>query len=282
MFRQKVLLFNASNMDAYPVYPYAFIQVPAVARRAGIEVICKDLLGIPRESWGQTVRTMIERHNPAMILITLRNTDSLNAQDYERDGSREGGASAYFPVERTKELITAIRAVSDLKIAVGGFGFSLLPDELMHYLRPDFGVFGGPNAFFAHFEDIEGGNPAQVANLLSFQDGQLISNPRTFYPPLADSEYTPRAIEEMNAFYASFPSPGFLGAPVEVMRGCSHSCVFCSEPHVMGTQVQYRDPSVVMRDIETLVDHDITRIYIISSELNPEGNEFIRHYTDLI
>jgi hypothetical protein len=91
MCNRKVLLLNASNMDAFPVYPYAFIQVPAVARQAGVKVICKDLLGIPRERWEQTLQALIERHNPTMILLTLRNTDSLTSQDYER-----GGSKAYF------------------------------------------------------------------------------------------------------------------------------------------------------------------------------------------
>ena len=224
MCSQKVLLLNASNMDVFPVYPYAFIQVPAVARQAGVEVICKDLLGIPRERWEQAVQASIERHNPIMILITLRNTDSLTSMDYELDGLQNRGRRAYFPIERTRELIAAIRVVSDLKIALGGFGFSVIPDELMHYLRPDYGVFGGPDAFFAHLNDIEAGNLGEVANLLFFEEDQLISNPRIFYPPLADMEYTPQVIEEMMTFYDSFPSPGFEGAPVEIMRGCSHSC----------------------------------------------------------
>lgn len=279
---EKVLLLNASNMDVLPVYPYAFIQVPAVARRSGVEVICKDLLGISREKWEQTIQTLIKRFSPAMFLITLRNTDSLTAQDYKQDGSKEGGRDAYFPIERTKELIAAIRMVSDLKIAVGGFGFSVLPNEIMHYLRPDFGVFGGPDAFFEHFNDIKAGSLGKVANLLFFQDDQLVSNPRIFYPPLADIEYTPQAIGEMRAFYASFPSPGFEGAPIEIIRGCCHTCVFCSEPHVAGKQVRYRDLSAVMGDIEMLVDHGITRIYMISSELNPEGNEYLLQLADRI
>ena len=58
----------------------------------------------------------------------------------------------------------------------------MLPDELMHYLHPDFGVFGGPDAFFAHFEDIQAGDLGEVSNLLYFQEDQLISNPRVFYP----------------------------------------------------------------------------------------------------
>jgi pyruvate-formate lyase-activating enzyme len=282
MFGQKVLLLNSSNADKFPVYPYAFIQVPAIARQSGIEAICKDMLGIPHERWKQTIQTLIEKHNPAMILITLRNTDSLDSTNYERDNLNRGNQNAYFPIERTRELITAIREISDLKIALGGFGFSLLPDELMRYLRPDFGVYEGPNDFFAHFEEVKNGNLDKVVNLLFFQDGQLISNPRKLYPPLADAEYTPQAIEAMLEFYAAFPSPGFQGAPVEVIRGCNHSCVFCAEPHSKGAQVRYRELSAVMKDIEILVNHGVTRLYIVSSELNPEGNEFVLELADMI
>ena len=282
MLRKKALLLNASNKDTFPVYPYAFIQIPAIARQADIDVICKDLLGIPQEMWKQTVQNLLEHHNPDMVLITLRNTDSLVAQDYTLGGLKERKGSAYFPIERTKELITLIREISNLKIAVGGFAFSLLPNELMHYLHPDFGVLEGPNDFFAHFEDILNENPGKVANLLFFQEGRLISNPRTLYTPLADAEYTPQAIEAMMEFYEAFPSPGFQGAAVEIMRGCSHSCVFCAEPHSKGSKVRYRDLSAVMRDIEILADHGITRLYIVSSELNPEGNEFILELADRI
>jgi len=129
-------------MDNFPVYPYPFIQVPAIVRQAGVEVICKDLLGMPQAGWQQAVQALIERHHPATILITLRHTDSLVSQDYEPNASREGGSRASFPLQRTGELIAAVREVSDLKIALEGFAFSLLPDELVHYLRPDLGVFG--------------------------------------------------------------------------------------------------------------------------------------------
>ena len=84
------------------------------------------------------------------------------------------------------------------------------------------------------------------------------------------------------AFYDEFPKPGFQGAPVEIMRGCNHSCVFCSEPHVKGKQVRYRDLSSVMEDVEILVKHEITNLYIVSSELNPEGNEFVLELADRI
>jgi hypothetical protein len=276
------LLLNASNMETYPVYPYAFIQVPAVARQAGVQVVCKDLLGIPQQEWDATLQALVNRNNPEMFLITLRNTDSITLKDYQPAGSGQAGGIDYFPIERTRALIACLRGISNRKIVVGGFGFSLLAEDLMGYLRPDLGVFGGAKAFFSHYADILKGNYAGIANLLYFQDGRLIVNPQTFEPPFPGREYTPQAVDEMMAFYAAFPSPGFEGAPIEVMRGCNHACVFCAEPHVEGWQVQYRDISAVIADIQILVDQGVTRMYMVSSELNPEGNGFMLQLADRI
>lgn len=279
---KQVLLLNASNMESFPVYPYAFIQVPAIAQQYRIKVICQDLLGVPQERWMQTIEALIGQTNPVMILITLRNTDTLGSSDYETNALKGSNPDAYFPVERTRDLISIIRKTSQLKIAVGGFGFSLLPAELMHYLRPDIGVYEGPNDFFAKFEEIMNGNLDNVANLLFFKGKQLISNPRRLYPPLKEAEYTFEAIERMMDFYAAFPSPGFQGAAVEIMRGCNHSCVFCAEPHAKGARVRYRDLSIVMKDIAILVGNGVTRIYMVSSELNPEGNGYVLELADRI
>jgi len=278
----QVLLLNASNMESFPVYPYAFIQVPAIARQHRIEVICQDLLGVPQERWMQTIEALIGQNNPVMILVTLRNTDTLGSSDYETNDTKGSNPDAYFPIERTRELISIIRKTSQLKIAVGGFGFSLLPAELMNYLRPDFGVYEGPNDFFAKFEEIMKGDLDNVANLFFFRGEQLISNPRRLYSPLTEAEYTSEAIDRMMDFYAAFPSPGFQGAAVEIMRGCNHSCIFCAEPHAKGARVRYRDLSAVMKDIEILVGNGVTRIYMVSSELNPEGNGYVLELADKI
>jgi len=265
-------------MEHFPVYPYAFIQVAAVARQWGIEVICRDLLGVAQSRWEDTLQDLIAQHAPELILITLRNTDSLNAQDYEANEEKESPhtrPSAYFPIENTKHLIYVLRRITHLKIAVGGFGFSVMPEEIMRYLRPDLGLAGDPDAFFEHFEQIKLEKYGDIANLLYFQDGRLVSNPRALFPPLGKGEYTPQVIKQMMAFYEVFPSPGFQGAPIEIIRGCNHACVFCSEPLVKGSQVRYRAMAAIMADIEMLVSHGITQLYMVSSELNPEGDHFM-------
>lgn len=217
-----------------------------------------------------------------MFLITLRNTDSMNLVDYQPEARGEDAGKAYFPIDETKRLIDTIRTVSGRPITVGGFGFSLLAKELMPILRPDFGVAGGPDDFFVHFQEILQGDYNKVANLLYFKGDEVLANERSYFPPSPEREYTPQAIKEMMAFYDRFPEPGFQGAPVEIMRGCSHACVFCCEPFVAGRKVQYRELGAIMGDIELLVENGVTKMYMISSEANPEGNAFILQLADRI
>ena len=198
--KRKVILLNASNMESYPVYPYAFIQVPAVARLYDVEIICQDLLGVHLVDWEKLLHKLLSDHDPAMILITLRNTDSMVAADYDPESLNKSQRKAYFPIERTRKLIAAIREITDKKIAVGGFAFSLLADDLIRYLQPDFGVFGGPDGFFEHFDEIQTGAHSHVPNLLYFQDGDLVSNDRCFYPPYRGTEYTSSKVKERMSF----------------------------------------------------------------------------------
>lgn len=282
MHKYRVLLLNAANMESFPVFPYAFVQVPAVARQANIEVVCQDLLGIPATEWPGTIKCLQEQHQPSMFLITLRNTDSMTYAEYQSNGHGKSTRKAYFPIERTKMLINTIRALSKKPIVIGGFGFSILAKELMPILRPDFGVFGGADEFFLYFQDIIQGEYRHVANLLYFQGEKVVANKRFYFPPSAEIEYTPQVIKDMMAFYDQFPEPGFQGAPVEIMRGCNHACVFCCEPFVAGRKVQYRDLKAIMGEIELLVENGINEMYMISSELNPEGNEFALQLADRI
>ena len=215
-----------------------------------------------------------------LFLITLRNTCSMSYADYREDG--RDNTPTYFPIARTKALIEMIRSVSDRPVTVGGYGFSILAQELMPILQPDFGVFGGADDFFRYFEEILAGNYRHVANLLYFEGDNVVANKRTYFPPALGTEYTPQAIAGMLAFYEKFPKLPFQGAPVEIMRGCNHACVFCSEPFVTGHQVQYRDLRAIMADIELLAKNGVSEVCMVMSELNPEGNDFILRLADAI
>jgi len=48
----------------------------------------------------------------------------------------------------------------------------------MRYLRPDYGIVGGPDAFFEHFEDVLAKRDwGQIANLLRIENDILLEGP---------------------------------------------------------------------------------------------------------
>ncbi|WPB72596.1 hypothetical protein KYC5002_26430 [Archangium violaceum] len=72
-----LLLLNASNLPQLPIYPYAFVQVSAIARRFGLSVRRLDLLQVRREFWRPMLQELIQRHRPRMVGIHLRQQDTL-------------------------------------------------------------------------------------------------------------------------------------------------------------------------------------------------------------
>ena len=69
-----------------------------------------------------------------------------------------------------KKIIQILRKLTDISIVIGGFAFSFMSEQLMKYLQPDFGIIGGPDAFFEHFEDVLiQQNLDQIANLIYYE-----------------------------------------------------------------------------------------------------------------
>ena len=57
-----LLLLNATNLPWRPIFPYAFVQVSAIARRNGLSVRVVDMLDVPQERWQGFLATHLERH----------------------------------------------------------------------------------------------------------------------------------------------------------------------------------------------------------------------------
>jgi len=298
--QRTVLLLNASNLITSLTYPYAFVQVSEIADRFDIRVIRRDLFGIPKDQWGEYLQDLLESTRFDMILITLRNTDTIGIDDYFPVAANKNYVKPaytplpdedfqphYFPIEATKALIETLREVTDLPIAVGGFAFSIMPEKLMKHLRPDYGVLGGPDAFFEHFEGILAGeNLGQVANLIYPENGTLSKGLRRFFPPSPRKEYTDDIIADLTAFQFQFYAQQDVtletSIPIEIARGCPMECTFCSEPWVTGRTVQYRDLGVIEEEIDFLGAHSLNRFFMICGEINAGGSAFIMELADRI
>ncbi len=140
-----LLLVNASNYPGQPIYPYAFVQVSALARRHGLHVVRHDFLETPESEWFPTLAHLISSCQPRMVGFHVRQADSQYIPQYKRILSATPSAIRYFPVDDTKLLIEEVRRLTSVPIVVGGFGFAVHTHRMLEFLRPDYGVRGDPD-----------------------------------------------------------------------------------------------------------------------------------------
>jgi len=292
--QRTILLLNASNLKTALMYPYAFVQVSEIADRFNIRTICNDMYGISENQWEVYLQKLLKKEPFDMILITLRNTDCVDVNDYRYHPKNTNyhksivfqspEQRSYYPIQATKLLIQVLRKLTDVLIVIGGYAFSVMPERLMNYLNPDYGVIGGPDAFFEHFEDVLGRqNLTQIANLIYSQAKTLQKGPSRFFPPSFRQEYTDKIIKDRQAFYSRFSGENVeLSVSIEVSRGCPMNCSPCSEPLVEGRKVQYRDLDVIEDEINFLRKYQLNQLFFICSEINADGNEFVMNLADRI
>lgn len=280
---RRLLLLNASNYPRNVVYPYAFVQVSALARRAGFRTTRHDLLTQLKTTWRQHIQRLIAEHQPTLIGVHLRQTDSQFIEEYDRSLFRNGEKSDYFPLEDTRYLIRLVREETDCPIIIGGFGFTNAPVEIFEYLKPDYAIEGEPDDFFARYDEILVGNSLEhkpVHNLVYQRGHSVQRGSRTFFDPNPETEYTQDVFDDLVRFYSDVGrtvSVGRLGevdVPVEISRGCPYSCAFCTEPHVKGKQTRYRDLDVVVEELSFLSARGVRSVWFVCSELNIAGSDF--------
>ena len=278
-----ILFLNLSNLPGRPVYPYAFVQVSALARRAGLSITRWDGLELSLQHKLECIAQLIKNHQPRAIAFTIRQADSVAANNYISIDAKNPAKNPWFPVEETRAAILHVRQLTDAKIFVGGFNFTVNSVSAAEYLQPDFGILGEPDEFFQHFDEVLQGRTEGISNLLYRANGRWQQNQRVFWGPLDDIEYSEDIIDEIfrfhgertlrNAHLDSVPGLGSykdtgISIAIEIARGCPCACVFCCEPKVKGTTVQLRNLDVIEAEIHNLLRYGLRYYWFICSELN--------------
>ncbi len=90
------------------------------------------------------------------------------------------------------------------------------------------------------------------------QDGQIVNTgTREFIQDLDEIPIPARHLLPMSRYLA-------LGFPVSIItsRGCPNQCIFCQGRRMVGHKVRYRDPGIVVDEIEQILSYGFTRINI--------------------
>src|SRR5687767_8215538 len=100
-----LLLLNATNLPWRPIFPYAFVQVSAVARRHGLSVKAVDLLDVPRDRWSTFLAAHLTAAQPRMVGLHIRQGDSVFVDDYYASPNGPATTRKYFPIDDNLALV---------------------------------------------------------------------------------------------------------------------------------------------------------------------------------
>ncbi len=272
-----LLLLNATNLPWRPIFPYAFVQVSALARRAGLRVKTLDLLGVPRDRWESFLGSYVAQHQPRAIGLHIRQGDSVFLDDYYAPAQGPQTTRNYFPIDDNKALVQTLRRVTTAPIMAGGFGFTTHAHRLFDHLELDLAVQGCPDDVIANFDRVLAGRDlAGIKSLVHRENNTTTFNERGFYTPFAGREWTDEIVDEASRFYghATLFGDNPPTIPIEIMRGCPFKCFFCTEPVVKGRDIRVRDLDVIEGELEFLVSRNLRRFWFVCSELDAQGTKF--------
>ncbi len=217
------LLVSANRMvSPFPVYPIGIAHIMGTLHKHGHRTEHIDILA----SEGYT---LLEQHLTKtsfdIVGISIRNIDNVDS------------ASPQGMLDDIAKVIEYVRKHSKAPVVLGGPGFSIMPEQILNYLKADYGIIGeGEEAFPELIDRIMSGD--------EFEE-RLFTKSLKDYPecqPLYSSNVAPYYIDR----------GGMLN--VQTKRGCRYGCSYCSYPTIEGKKLRYRDPLKVVEEIRCLTE----------------------------
>jgi radical SAM superfamily enzyme YgiQ (UPF0313 family) len=246
--------FVSGNRDKLPdaVIPLGLLYVMA-ATADRHECLLVDLCFEDRPF--ETLARRLGEFDPDVVALGMRNIQNA---DYSGVG---------HSLDHYREVVAGIRAVTNAPIVLGGSGFSVMPRELMHHLRPDYGVSGeGERALPELLDAIASGEGFErIGSLHRFREGALISTPPT--PAFLDMDRLPKPDRTRvdRRYYELFGIDS-----LQTKRGCPLRCEYCTYPIIEGRVGRARDPRRVVDEMEDLLDQvpQPNHVFVVDSVFN--------------
>ncbi len=239
---------NTETINMIPL-PLGLNCVAVAARNAGHDVHLLDLMGNADNK--ALIQDAILQSKPDVIGISVRNVDNQHMTE------------TLFLLEPVREIIAQCRSCSTAPIVIGGAGFSIFPNAVLHYLKADMGICGeGEIAFTRLLDALERGESLSEIDGLCLPDGNLQNN---------DSV-------RGNLETLPFPDPCLWSVPTEAKdeiwipyqtrRGCPMQCAYCSTPALEGTVIRKHLVEAVVQGIARHVSAGFSKFYFVDNTFN--------------
>lgn len=270
MSKSLVTLVNP-NFVHPPIAPYALDILTTSLEDDGFEVNVVDLT-FRREEWRAVLRDYFASHDPLLVGVTVRNTDTIYAQEQR----------VFLGSHR--EVFSEIKALTGAPIIGGGVGFSSMPFALVDYFDIPFGVKGPGEHTLVQLANVlvQGGRPDTVAGLIVNRGGGNVrrvlpmSRPAkrrgepvdlVIGPVNTATPYTRRSGDPLKVDNLQYYRGGGLGS-ILTKNGCAFACGHCVEPDAKGSTFSRRSVPAVVDEMESLIMQGIYDLHTTDSEFN--------------
>ncbi|MFG6447801.1 B12-binding domain-containing radical SAM protein [Roseateles sp. BYS180W] len=243
----RVLLISTNKIRVpRPALPIGLAYISAALKEAGHEVQMLDLLWEAREL--KAVLEALHTHKPDVVGVGVRNLDNLTFID------------PVFFGPMTHKIVQCVRKHSSATVLLGGTGFSVEPQSMFDYARPDYGIAGeGEDSVVQLLDYLQRGvgDLSRISGLcwVDPADGCYRQNPtlgqvnvRALRPDR--SLYDPRYFEETVA--ASTDLSRDTQPAIETLqtkRGCKLHCSYCIIKKTEGRSDRFKEPREVVEEI---------------------------------
>ena len=277
MSGELVTLVNPNKLQP-AITPYALDILTTSLEDDGFEVDVLDLT-FCADQWAEAVGQYFSSHNPLLVGITLRNTDTIYPQDQR-----------VFLGDH-KEVVSEIRKHTSAPLIGGGAGFSSMPFAATEFLELDFGVKGPGEVIICRLAAAlsDGNSPHTVPGLIindrlegvlrvpaeskeMFSGSSVLLQTSGFGEPRAwqanrQTPYRRRSGAPYKVDNSEYYRRGGLGN-ILLKNGCPYRCAHCLEPDAKGNAFALRSVHSVVDEVESLTAQGIYDLHSTDSEFN--------------
>lgn len=254
----RVLLVSANRERIPdPIFPLGLAYIAAALRYAGHTLQVADLC-FGRHPL-RALKAGVAAFRPDVIGVSLRNVDNAaypRTVDY---------------LDRHRQLIDSLHAISAAPVVLGGSGFSIVPHAYMQVLQGDWGIAGeGERIFTALLAALESGqDPASVPGVIAPPSTASVAMPVNLQRPPPATDWSRGLRPARGLFdYARYIRRGGMGN-IQTKRGCVFKCSYCTYPLLEGQRFRARDAEDVVDEIEALQrDYGPHPLFFVDSILN--------------
>jgi radical SAM superfamily enzyme YgiQ (UPF0313 family) len=236
-----ILLINSNRLKhPWPVIPFGICSVAAALEAAGHEVFLLDLCFSKHPD--RDISRVLSSFKPGLVGVGIRNIDN---------GS---GYNTIFLLDQVKaEVISPLKSEFEGPIVIGGSAVGISGAEMLHYFDLSLAIQGdGEQAIVELSARLEENLPLNgLGGLIRRRNGVIVEE----NPPLLVTDLNALPLIEFGRYleirrYRKYNSP----LQIQTKRGCALNCVYCTYNRLEGRVYRLKDPLLVAKEVQTLVN----------------------------